>query len=584
MATSIKTVKYSIPITTTVIPDATLTNLAQITLEIPEASPTFISAMVEVNFQDIITATGGTITEHRVAVRLGGAAYATFTELDDIANSAENIAGVIAPIDFTAHFNTNWSGTSMTMDTQVFFDHTTGTTLGMRNVSAIIALTYQYDDDIAVNPVQLQTAKIPLESLIGTLSTTANSNIGSNQIPQLTGAGGIFDGVNSLVVKDYFFMISGNQASAAVTDFTISAAISGGATTVFGIEEHALATGCYYQYIYRPTIPSLGSAHNLQIWSNLTNVYNHAVIDLYVTYTFQPIVGSKILNSIELPIEIASPLGSTAVTDASRFTRDIFIQETNIVYKQSAFRIDFNANTTATGLRFRAGTQAYRAYTNLIGVAAGMSSLQQRIDSESSQGAGFSLSRGKNTIVIDGYVTAANDVTNISGVLTLNYLSDIVSGVGVGSHNHTTYQTFEPWNAQLLDLNRSLNKSFQIPNTNYYIIGTGFRLYLWQTTAANGITFDVEVLSGESKGAGYSDIYTDVVQTDAEIGVTITNMSGRNVFKRFPQDADPDRLNIEVESLRMAMKENFSKKYVHKMLDNKAGSKDCIKDYLIAAM
>ena len=44
------------------------------------------------------------------------------------------------------------------------------------------------------------------------------------------------------------------------------------------------------------------------------------------------------------------------------------------------------------------------------------------------------------------------------------------------------------------------------------------------------------------------------------------------------------RLKIEVEALKRAMKENFSKNYVHKMLDNKAGSKNCIKDYLIAAM
>ena len=103
MAIAKNTIRRAIPITTTVIPDATLTNLPQITLTIPEVVTAFSSVTLEVNFQDAVTATGGTITEHRIALRLGAAGYTTFTELDDIANSGENIAGVIAPVDFLAH-------------------------------------------------------------------------------------------------------------------------------------------------------------------------------------------------------------------------------------------------------------------------------------------------------------------------------------------------------------------------------------------------------------------------------------------------------------------------------------------------
>lgn len=547
MAIAKNTIRRAIPITTTVIPDATLTNLTQITLDIAETITNFTSVFLVVNFQDVITATGGTINEHRVALRLGAAAYTTFTETDDITNSGENIAGPIGPIDFTAHFNANWVGNSMTVDTQVFFDQNTGTTLGMKNVSAELFITYEYNADITVNPVQTRTAKISLESLVGALPTVANTNFGTSQIPAFTGAGGEFDGVNNVVIKDYYFKISGNQASTVVTDFTISAAIDGGPTTSFGAEEHALATGCYYEYIYIPeSVPDLSTTHNLQIWSDLANTYNHAAVDLFVTYTFEPTVGTKAHQSIELPIEIASPLGANTTADASRFTRDIFIQETNPVMKRAAFRIDFNSASTMSGLRFRAGSQAYRLYTSLIGVTAGMSSLQQRIDSGSAQGAGFTLARGKNTIVIDAYHTSASvDATNISGILTVNYLADIVTGDDIGAYNHTVYELLDPWNAQLLDNVRSLNRSFQIPNANYWLTGAGFKLLIWQSTAANGLTFDVEVLPGEAKGAGYMDIYTDVMQTDAERGCTLTHMRGRDVFKRYPQDPDPDRLNIE---------------------------------------
>jgi hypothetical protein len=43
------------------------------------------------------------------------------------------------------------------------------------------------------------------------------------------------------------------------------------------------------------------------------------------------------------------------------------------------------------------------------------------------------------------------------------------------------------------------------------------------------------------------------------------------------------RLKIEVEAIKRAMKDNFSKNYVHKMLDSKASSSNSIKNFLIAA-
>ncbi len=70
MAIRQKTIMYAFPTTTATVADAVVTNLTQITVYIPEASPTFISCFVDVGFRDIITATGGTIGEHRVGLRL----------------------------------------------------------------------------------------------------------------------------------------------------------------------------------------------------------------------------------------------------------------------------------------------------------------------------------------------------------------------------------------------------------------------------------------------------------------------------------------------------------------------------------
>lgn len=549
MATRLKTVRYAVPTRTTVITDATLTNLDQITINIPETGVTFRSVAVEVGFADVITATGGTITEHRVALRLGGAGYTTFTETDDIANSGENIAGVIAPIDFTSHFTTNWTGNSMTCDIQVFFDQNTGTTLGMINVNAVVIITYEYDDDPATNANQLKTVQIPLESLAGALPTGANSNFGTNQIPQLTGAGGFLPEAG-ITIRDYYFLIEGNQQNNnTTTDFTLSVNIDSGTAFAFGTNESALASDCYQRFIFKPTaVPDTTVEHNYQMWSSVANKFNHVTVTLVITYEFTPASSTTILNSIIIPVEIASPLGVTTNAEASRFTRDFFVQEpATITLKQSAFRINFNTTGAISGLNFRAGAQAYRAYTNLGSGVCGMMSLQQRIDSGGAQGAGMTLARGRNTIVIDGYATDTGDqATNINGVIILNYHSGKASSGLVGQHNHTVEQILTPWNAQLLDRVRTNNYSFAIPEANYWLVSVGFKYFIWQSTASNAITFDVECLVGEGKGNGYYDIYADAVQTDAERGCSEVYMRGRDVFKRYPQDPDPERLDVEV--------------------------------------
>jgi len=544
-----KTVRFAVPTTVSTALDAVVTNLAQHTIFIPEASPVFSSVTMEVGFHDQITATGGTIGEHRVGLRLGAAAFTTFIELDDITNSGENMGGVIGPVNFTAHFNTNWTGTSMTMDTQVCFDHTTGTTLGMVNVNADIVITYEYDDNPAVNATQIKTAYIPLESLAGALATTANSNIGANQIPILTGGATPMLPEASVVIRDYFFIIEGNVTNnGTATDFIVNFNIDSGTATPLTIIEAGLASDYFVRYIYRPVLPSSTVTHNFQMWSSVANKMNHVTITLVVTYAFAPASSTVILNSLILPIEIASPLGVTTPADASRFTRDIFVEEPTIIsLRQSAFRINFNTTAAIAGLNFRAGSQAYRAYTHSGSVVAGMFSLQQRIDSGSAQGVGMTLARGRNTIVIDGYSTDTVDqATNINGCIVLNYTSGKAASGLIGQHTHTVEKLLDPWNAQLLDRVRTNNYSFAIAPTNHWVVGAGFQMYIWASTAANAVTFDVECLAGEGKGGGYYDINADAVQTDAERGCSIVYMRGRDVFQRYPGDPDPERLDMEV--------------------------------------
>jgi hypothetical protein len=536
-----KTITYAFPMTTATVADAVVTTLTQITVEIPEASPTFVSVMAEVGFQDIVTATGGTITEHRVALRLGGAAYTTITELDDIVNTAENIAGVIGPYDFTSHFTTNWTGTSMTCDAQVYFDQSTGTTLGMVNVTFLVHITYTYDDTAAT---QIKTVRIPLESLAGALPTAA-ANFGTNQIPQLT-SGGILP-ENSPVIVGWFLQIEGNEArNNTTTDFTISANIDGGTATAFGNQESGLASDRFCRWIYSPSVPDPTTAHNLQMWISAGAVtrVNCVTVTLVVTYKFTLAGTTRVLNSVLLPIELPSPLSPTGVIgDAGRFKRNFIVPEPGtITLRQSGFRINWNANGGIVQ-DWRAGSQAVRRYTTLGNIVCGGFSLQQRIDSGSAQGAGITLARGDNDIVLDGY-SFSGVVTNISGYIILNYESD-VPAAGIGAAQHTIYNWMINFDAATNLVYRPLAKSIPITDANYWLTSVGLCITLWGTASVNSLIVSAEYASGEGPGAGWADLYADSIQTDGELGCTLIYVRSRDAFKRCPEDVDTSRMNVE---------------------------------------
>lgn len=546
MAIREKTVIFAFPMITNTSLDQTTINFNSIVAHIPENSPTFVSVFVEIGFQDVITATGGTITEHRCALQLGTNEYSTIIETDDITHSGENMSGIIGPFDFTSYFINNWSGSSMDCNVSCYFDQNTGTTLGMNNLTAILYVTYSYDDNVAINPIQIKTVRIPLESLTGALNSTVNYNIGNNQIPQLTSLNGMLC-ENSPDIVNYSFLIEANEnGQNNNTDFIISVNIDSGTSYSFGRQERSLASDRFCRWIWHHTSPpNTTTQHNFQMWSSVATRLNHASIDLIVTYKFNAANTTRILNSIQIPIEISSPLGVTTPSQTSRFKRDFYISDPGtIVLKQSSFRINYNLSATPTAMFWRAGQQNYRSYSVTGNVVTGMFCFQQRLDSNGSQGIGININRGNNSIIIDGYATnTTNQITNIMGYITLNYESD-VGNSGCGQNSHTVIKKLYNWDATLSDRLRIDNYAFSIPENNYWLMSLGFIFVQWVSTASQAITFDVQCLPSEGKNGGYYDIYSDAYQSDAERSCTIIWMRGRDIFKRFPTDIE-ERIDIE---------------------------------------
>lgn len=546
MATRVKTIKYSVPTLVTTVADVTLTALSQITIYIPEASPVFRSVTVDMAFQDQITATGGTIGEYRAQVSLNtGTTTHTFTELNDIINTAENIGGILGPIDVTSYFTTTWSGTSMPFDMSVYFSQTTGTTLGMINVNATVTITYQYDDNPATNPTQIKTVYIPLESNAGALGTVANTALGSNQIPILTGASGILP-ENSVTIRDFSIIMEGNVSTAAsATAITVSMNIDSGTAFAFGTMSQTLASDRYCRLIWKPAVPTTTTVHQMQLWANAAR-FNLATVMIQVTYEFNAAASTRIVNSLILPMEISSPLGFPASTEASRGVTTVDIQEPGtITLAQSAFRMCWNTTAAISGMNFRAGTQAYRALTHTGSGVSGAFCYQQRVDAGSAQGAGVTLVRGKNTFTVDGYATDVTDqASNLSGFFILNYITD-KSPVGVGQHNHTVLQLLVPWGGVAVTTYRINNQIFQIPETTYWLTSVGFHLSQWTNDGTSGMNMDIECLPGENKLGGYSNFYADVSRALSEQANSYTWMYNPTSFKRYPGDPDDNRLAIE---------------------------------------
>lgn len=546
MGLSLKTIQFALPTYRSVIANATTQLIQSGTLYTPENTPstpiTIKSFTVEIGFQDVITATGGTIGEHRCGLKLGGAAVNTITQTDDIVHSGEQLGGVLGPFDFTSYAIANYgTSTSQSYEVYVYFDQITGTTLGMNNVNALINLTYEYDN---TSVTQIKTVRIPFESKVSGLANV-QEEIGTNQWPKLDE----FLVEDDVVIRDYFLVVEGNQATVSTTDTTVSFKVGTEAQHNTGLMERSQASDIFTRYIWSRTYdyPNTGSAYPFYAWASTANFYPMLTYTLFVTYEFNHSTSTSSLNSIYIPIELESPLGDNLYP--SRFETTITVQEPGTLQlKHSAVRLNYNTTaTTAGGIFIKVGNQGYKQYIDYSGVACGMYSLQQRIDAGSSQGAYGTFARGRNTFTIDLYrlSTLTADPTNLNGYILLNYISGVASE-GISAHSHTIFQNLYRWNALLSDKLITNPFALTIPETNYWINAIGIISIFWDASSINALTADVEVKPGESKGSGFIDLYTDAVQTDAERQCSIIWMKCRDVFKRYPGDTDTERIDVQI--------------------------------------
>lgn len=532
---SLKTVEYAFPILASVT-NNTLTNFTQITVNLPDldvGASSIKKAWVEITADDIITATGGSVTTKTVNLRVNSASYTSTTNSNTIGNTGENITWGFTR-DFTSHFTTNWSGTSMTCDVQIQVNQSTGTTLGLVNATCILKITYEYDETATT---QLKTVWIPLNAPVTSLPTTKTSH---DTIPALD----TYLPEASKTYRNIAIVTQANRNHSAATDHTVTYELSSLGTHVTGNYESALASDVWTRYVWDVTsYITTNSTHTFNVWSSLAARHHCMQAWMIVTYEYNASTSTSIMNSLMLPMEIDSPMGGTSSADFQRSTREFWVQETNPVREKLAFYMFWQATGNAGGLNARIGTGSFVAYTNTgSALICGNKGLMIRDDNPT----GVSFARGRNTLQMDVYNTSATQRGgNVGGFWFLNYSSDKMGSHGQ-SHNRTVlYPVFTQGTATATQQYITTAGAPTIPETNYFVNALGFHFQFMQGVAQQGTTIKAERLASGEGGLIFERIYADVSQHDSELGIYDIYCQARSFFNRWAGDTDSSRLDLE---------------------------------------
>jgi hypothetical protein len=529
MATRLKTVEYWFPMNQS-ITDVTDTNLTQITVYLPESSISFKKVLLEVVVHDRNT-TLGNISRHQCSIQLGAAGYTSVNNANAITNGGEQQT-IQYSGDFTSYFTTNWSGTSMTCDARVLLDSAVASPLNpaFNNVSAKLLITYEYD---GTSSTHVKTVRIPLDLPVSTLATskpgTANATIPAldTELPE-----------GSKVYRQRVLVLQGNDNGAS-TDLTFNMQVESGTAFASGAYEHGSNCAMFVRMNFIESEFDTSITRGFYAWANANG--NHMQAWLVVTYEFDATSSNDVYVSLILPISMDSPMGGTTSSDYQRATRLVMIPEANIVVKQQAAYMFWDQLGAISSLQWRIGTGSFVTYTDAAAVLAGSNACMIRNDSA------FSLAHGRNTINVDNYRSDTTDLGyNVCGFFIINYTGDKPSG-GHGAETHTIIWPLSDTGTAAVATNYTISATaVTIPETDYFISGLGTECaYVPSGTVAQaGNSVQVERLSGEG-GIIWEPVYADLAGTDGETGVFHSYSQARDIFKRYPDDADPNRIDLE---------------------------------------
>lgn len=545
MALRTKTIEYAFVYSTATVASNVARTFTAATVAVPETvSRTFKSVILEFTAYDNAT-TVASLTAVAMSVQIGAVAASSATVTQTIVNSGENQSFIFTR-DVTDYFVTNFTGTDHSVTPAM-----TITALGTTNATCKLILTYEYDD--AGQDTRIKTVKIPIDGNTAGLTTTL-AIIGGivNQFPALD----TFLPESGKVYRDIFFETYGNNGNTSTVDASLVLRLYGATDLASTVFENGLATDRWVKRIDKllNLLPTNVAYSPQARVSAATAPFPCLSGILVVTYTYDHTASTTIINSIQLPsLDESSWTGGPTTSDRSRFYRTVSIQEPGpITLVQSGLLMSF-IDAGAVTMDVRIGNQTSRTYTNPASVRAGCIHLSRRFDSGAAGGgSGITLERGLNPIQVDFFSTGTAIGTigsNVSGLIILNYTSG-KHELGDAVHNHTTQWINRPYaTGGLVErLQYAPSTTPNIPEDNWWLTGNGYDIKLLTSgtaTASLGFSLLVKVQSTEGAGSGWQDLYTGLYSSDAEAGPSLMWARARNYFKRYPNDQDYDRFNVE---------------------------------------
>ncbi len=559
MATRIKTIEYAFALATADVSSGTARDFTSFTMYIPESSPVFKSVILEMGAHD--NAGAASVTAVLMGISLGAVARSDATVTQTITNSGENQSYIFTR-DVTNYFASNWSGTSMTVGSRL-----TVTGNGTRNATSKLIVTYQYDDAATT---QIKTVRIPMEGNTGNL-TTVLADLGgvSNQIPALS----TWLPEASKVIRDIFFETYAHTGQTAGTNDralnmsfnsgtnTISMTTEGGQTSDYPIKRiDKLMSGASPLY-------STSSAHSVQASTANTDTPFPCLSGIYtVTYEFNASTTTEVMNSLLLPIVdedgyITSDTALGGTENAiENYSKNIFIQEPGPISLEQSGILFSCIDAGAVTIDLTVGAQTSRQYAHAATLRCGAMYMMRRFDASSAEDAGISLVRGRNTIELNYYSTgnaAGTKGSNASALMILNYKSG-KSPAGIGAHNKTTTWCVRPYLSTTLDqqLIFSASRVPEIPELDetafpvYWITCNGYESKLLTTgTTAGTLATSLQISNYPSMNyAGWTNLYSSMYNSDAEIGPSIMWNTCKNTFFQYPSDIRNNRPILETSS------------------------------------
>lgn len=530
-ANATKTIEYALEFRTTALTSGVRWETAAVPIYIPEVSGRFIqNAFVSIYARDNnnATTTRGNRTQHVIGVNIDGAGWADKTVNNTLTDSVEHHQ-ILLTQDFSANVRSAMTGVLHTFQTAFsFLSSVVANPVQYNNLGAKLTITYDYDGDNA--PTKIKTVRIPVESVTSSL-TNSLANVGNYQIPKLDE----WLPETSKVYRNFGLQCFGNEAAVATTAYSLEVAIGTGVS----VTGASLVQGCQSSpfFILQTPIASglfdTSQAHNLAARSNnVTTRFNNFAAILTVTYEYDSINSTGIMNSVMLPFELQSPFGVSS-GNASRLERTILISEpAPITIKNSAVLFQFNEAADVAGYNMRVVPQDFKTYTHTAGsTTCGQYATMHRFDP--AIGTGITLNRGYNVIPYEVYATDTTDRGgNLNGCIYLNYTSSADFG-NEHRFNNTTLELLFPTALGAIYTETSPS-GIILPTGHYYYNSIGYIMNHMATTATQAISVATRIYPGEAKNGGWESIYDDQFRSDNELANSHTFFKATEIYNRYP--------------------------------------------------